>query len=410
MALRIVLDRRVEAWRAGPFGRLALATGITAARTWRHALGGVTFVGITGTAGKTTAKDLLLAAAGPTLRLTGTHGTRNRYSAVGRTILGARPRQDACVVEIATARPGDVARITRLVRPRIAIVTNIGIDHRRAFRTLEAIAEEKSALVAALPPDGVAVLNADDPLVLAMASRTRARVVTYGEAEDADLRVTGVTASWPDTLAFTLHREGRTYPVRTRLYGRHWLGAVLGALGGAEALGVPLEQAVAGIAATEPPLGRMSAFTAGGIAFMRDDFKAPYWGFGAVCALLAEARAPRKRLVIGEISNLSSGRSYTYRRLARRGLEVADEVIVVGLYAEYVERLRAEGLAVVQFATTREAAAHVRATAVPGELVVLKGTEASHIGRIALDLDREVACWRELCGRRLMCDACSLLR
>jgi UDP-N-acetylmuramyl pentapeptide synthase len=410
MALRLVLDRRVEAWRAGPFGRLALHAGITVARVWRSFLRRTVFVGITGTAGKTTAKELTLAALRTQLRVTGNPGTQNRFSAVGATILRARPRDEVCVVEVAASEPGGIARISALVAPRVALVTSVGVDHQRAFATIEDVAAEKSALLAALPAEGVAILNADDPLVRAMAVRTRARIILAGEAEDAELRATEVGAAWPETLAFTVHHGDVALPVRTRLLGRHQLPAVLGALGAALALGVPLEDAVAAIETAEPTTGRMSPAEGSGIHFVRDDYKAPLWGFDAVLAFLAEAQAPRKRLVVGHVTNFSTPRDQTYRRLARRALEVVDEVIVVGPRARHVENLAAHGLAVTACTTTRAAAEHLRSTALAGELVLLKSADAPHLARIPLVLGgRDVRCWREACGRRMLCDSCSLL-
>jgi UDP-N-acetylmuramyl pentapeptide synthase len=411
MALRLVLDRRVEALRAGPLGRLALLAGIATARTYRPALPGVRFVGVTGTAGKTTTKDLVVAVLAPRLAVTRTPGSRNRYSAVGRTVLATRPWHDACVVEVATAAPGDIARVARLIRPALAVVTVVGMDHQRSFATLEEIAAEKGDLVAALPPDGVAILNADDPLVLGMGARTQARILTYGSSAGAELRAEAVRASWPATLAFTLHYGGRAYPVATRFFGRQALPGVLAALAVAVAVDLPLEDAIDAVARFEPLPGRMSLVRAGGVSFVRDDLKAPLWGMDAVFEFLGEAQAPRKRLVLGGVTNARGARARVYRQLIRQGLEVADEVIVAGAEARYAVGLADAGLPVRACLTVREAADYLRETARDGDLVVLKGdNEKQHGARMALAQIGEVRCWREQCGRRVACDACSLLR
>src|SRR5262249_26493523 len=152
-------------------------------------------------------------------------------SKVGTAILGTRRSDAFCVAEVGARYPGSVARIARLLRPDVAVVTRVGLDHYRVFRTLEGVAAEKGALVAGLAPGGGAGLNADDPHVLAMSALAPGRVVTFGEAAGATLRAEGVSSSWPEPLAFTLHVDGRALPVRTRLHGRHTAVSVLAALG-----------------------------------------------------------------------------------------------------------------------------------------------------------------------------------
>ena len=144
-----------------------------------------TFVGVTGSGGKSTTKALTAAILRTELDGTETPGTSNRLSVVARTVLRTRPHDDFCVAEVAAWRPGSVAEIARVLQPRVGVVTRVRAEHRTEFRTLEAVAAEKAALVDALPTDGVAVLNADDPLVVAMAERFRGRSITFGESEGA---------------------------------------------------------------------------------------------------------------------------------------------------------------------------------------------------------------------------------
>src|SRR5205807_2947872 len=204
-----------------------LGLGLAVARTQRRRLGRTTFIGVTGSAGKTSTKELVAAVLGAELRGTKSPGNDNRLSRVGRTILRTRPRDAFSVVEVAAWRPGSVAETADLLRPDIAVVTTIGSDHFSAFRSLEATAAEKQALVDALPTTGTAVLNVDDPRVAAMADGFQGRVITFGEAPGATLRAEDVSSAWPDPLSFTLHHDGRSLPVRTRLNGRYWTTSVL---------------------------------------------------------------------------------------------------------------------------------------------------------------------------------------
>jgi UDP-N-acetylmuramoyl-tripeptide--D-alanyl-D-alanine ligase len=191
-------------------------------------LGGVTFVGVTGSTGKTTTKDLIHAILSS--RLPGWKSEGNDNIVVYRTIFGTSPWHAYCVQEIAAAIGGKRIALERplsLVRPRIGVVTNIGTDHLSAFGSVEEIAAEKGKLVAVLPEAGTAILNADDPNVLAMGSRCRGRIVTYGLALGATIRAENVSCHWPDRLSFDVLYDGQREMVRTQLCGTHWVHASL---------------------------------------------------------------------------------------------------------------------------------------------------------------------------------------
>jgi UDP-N-acetylmuramoyl-tripeptide--D-alanyl-D-alanine ligase len=387
-----------------------LQAGLVAARRHRRRLSRTTFVGVTGSVGKTTTKDLVAAVLGTRLTGTKSPGSENRLTTVGQTILRTKPHDGFAVVEIPAWYPGSVAELTRLVRPRIGVVTRIGADHRSLFRTLDVTAAEKAALLAGLPPDGVAILNADDPYVIAMADRFPGRVVSFGTAAGATLRAEEIRSPWPDPLDFTLRLNGSSLPVRTRLYGKHWATSVLAALGVALALEVPLERALEAVASFEPVAGRMSHVRQDGVTFIRDDAKAPLWTFDGVLEFLAEARAERKILVVGTLSDYPGASRPKYTRLAERALAVVDEVVFVGPNAHY--GLRAPTIGSVRaFGTAREAAEHFRATLHAGDLVLVKGSHrADHLSRIVLDRLAAVRCWRDSCRRAKPCEDCRLLR
>lgn len=132
------------------------------------------------------------------------------------------------MVEVGARGPGSLDRLLALIRPRVSIVTAIGDDHLSAFHGRDAVAAEKGKLVAVVPPDGIAVLSADDPRVLAMRDRCRARVVAFGTGPDADVRATRIRADWPDRLSFDVEHRGQAAAVHTRLCGELWLTSVLG--------------------------------------------------------------------------------------------------------------------------------------------------------------------------------------
>jgi UDP-N-acetylmuramoyl-tripeptide--D-alanyl-D-alanine ligase len=365
---------------------LRLRAGVAAATLHRRRLGAVRFIGVTGSAGKTTTKELIAAALGSELRGRKSPGEGNGMAVVAKTVLRTAKRDDFCVVEVAAgARPGLVAETARMIRPNIAVVTNVGSEHHTAFRTRERTAAEKRALVDAVMDDGVAVLNADDPYVIAMAEGFSGQVITFGCSPGATLRAEEVQSKWPEPLSFTLHTRERSLPVRTRLYGKHWVSSMLAALGVAAAMDVPTERAVDALATVGPVPSRMRPIYRNGFTFIQDNVKAPFWAVGAALEFLADARALRKVAVIGTISDYGGSATPKYVKVARRALDVADEVVFVGPNARHALKAGKDSRpgALLTFATVQEAGEYLRASLREGDLVLLKGSErADHLNRL----------------------------
>lgn len=379
----------------------------------RRGLDNVVFVCVTGSAGKTTTKDLIAAVLARRYDGCKSTGTHNAAHCVSRTVLGVRRDDGFCVLELGASGPGSLDDPIGLVRPSIAVITNVGGDHRKAFRTLEATATEKSKLVAAVPVDGLAVLNADDPRVMAMAGSCRGRVLTYGLTPDAAVHAESVSSSWPDRLGFVaIHGEQRV-EVHTRFCGVHWTHACLAAISVGAGFGIPLAEAAAALADVEPWPGRLRPVEAGGVTFLRDDVKASLWSIGPALEVLRSARAPRKVAVIGTISDYGGRASAVYASVARQALELADEVIFVGPQALRCASARTHprGAALHAFLTARAAHKYLSGTLLPGDLVLLKGSlRADHLLRLVLARQRRIACWRTTCHRMRLCDECLLLR
>ncbi len=378
----------------------------------RRAVAGVSFIAVTGRAGKTTTKELIAAVLSSRHRGSKSPGTHNSAHWVSHTVLGARRGDGYCVHELGAVGPGSLDDAVALVRPRIAVVTNVGGDHRSAFRTLDATAAEKAKVVHAVPRAGFAVLNADDPRVLAMAASCRGRVLTYGLNPDASVRAESVRSSWPDRLAFTLIHGEQRVAVQTRLCGVHWIHACLAAITTGVGLGVPLPVAAAALAAVDPLPGRYQPVEAGGVTFIRDEFKASLWSIAPAVEFLRDARAVRKVAVVGTISDYAGRASQVYADVARQALHVADEVIFVGPQAVRSggARNHPRGAALRAFPSIRQAHQYLSETLVPGDLVLLKGSQrADHLLRLVLARQGRIACWRAGCRRIKFCDDCLLL-
>ncbi|NMT63794.1 aminoacyl-tRNA hydrolase [Marinobacter orientalis] len=373
----------------------------------------VSFIGITGSAGKTTAKDLsanILRTAG---ECHSTPRSLNYPDGISQILLKVRPRHRFCVLEVSGGNPGDMDRPLRLFTPSIAVLTLIARDHFKAHKSLEAIAREKSKLIKALPAQGVAVLNIDDPLVRAIGESCDQKVIWVGETKGANLRLLSARSSWPEPLTLEVEYEGRVYQAKTGLHGKHLALSALSALGVGLAADISLMTAMTAIAEVKPAEGRMEVVsTDGDITFLRDDWKAPHWSFSAPLEFMAEAEAKRKILVIGTLSDYSLSASKLYPKVAKQALEVGDIVIFVGPHAP--RAAKAKGDTGIQnlhaFSEIREAAAFLNALLEPGDLVLLKGSnKADHLVRLMYNTQKPVSCWVSRCGIQSFCGDCSKL-
>jgi UDP-N-acetylmuramoyl-tripeptide--D-alanyl-D-alanine ligase len=378
----------------------------------RSRLRDVTFIGVTGSAGKTTTKDFAAAVLVTTFP-----GRKNPHSLndpydIARAVRGVRSGDRFAVMELGATSPGDLDGLVALVRPRIGVVTNIGTDHYSAYGSVDAIAAEKGKLIRALPPDGTAILNADDPRVLAMREGFTGRVLTFGLHPEATVRAEGISASWPDRLAFTLVHGNTRVRVQTQFCGTHWISSALAAAAVGLALDVPVDAAARALGGVTPFKGRMSPVALpDGVTFIRDDWKASAHTIPPALDFLKQARAARKIAIIGTIGDVT-GDDRVYVKLAMRALEVADHTLFVGPRAFAAlrakkdprdDRLRA-------FGTVKAATQYLHGFLRPGDLVLLKGSNtADHLYRIILARTRGVACWRARCMKNGFCDTCSLL-
>jgi len=373
----------------------------------------ICFVGITGSAGKTTAKDLVAKILGSVGECYSTPSSLNYPDGIAKILLKVTPRHRFCVLEVSGGTPGELDRPLRLFTPNIAVLTVIARDHFKAFRSLEAIAREKGKLVAALPADGVAVLNIDDPLIRSIGENCHRQVIWVGQADGATLKLRSVRSRWPEPLTLEVEHEGKIYLVKTGFHGKHLALSVLSALGVGLAAGIPLTSAIAAVADVKPAEGRMQIVpTEAGVTFLRDDWKAPHWSFSAPLEFMREARATRKILVIGTLSDYSLSASKLYPKVARQALEVGDIVIFVGPHAPRAAKAERDtgDAGLHTFTELRQAATFLNALLAPGDLVLLKGSnKADHLVRLMYDWQKPVSCWLSRCGIQNFCGDCSRL-
>ncbi|MDT5042952.1 MAG: UDP-N-acetylmuramoyl-tripeptide--D-alanyl-D-alanine ligase [Actinoplanes sp.] len=297
----------------------------------------LTIVGLTGSSGKTTTKDYLgqlLSRLGPTVA---PPGSRNNELGHPWVVLKAAAETRFLVVEMGARGIGHIRRLAEVAPPRIGVVLNVGAAHLGEFGSVEGTALAKGELVEALPRDGVAILNADDPLVAAMASRTSARVVTFGEAESADVRATAVTIDARGRAAYAMNGCA----VRLAVAGRHQVSNTLAAAAVALQLGMPAAEVAAalgevGIASAR----RMDVFERpDGITVIDDSYNAnPSSTAAALHALAAMGQGRRTVAVLGYMAELGDFERSGHVEVGRLAAELGvDRLIAVAQAAPILD-------------------------------------------------------------------------
>jgi UDP-N-acetylmuramoyl-tripeptide--D-alanyl-D-alanine ligase len=364
-------------------------------------------VAVTGSSGKTTTTTLLshiLASDAQVLTQVFANGLPTAIQTLRRMI----PDDDYVIMEAGTSGIGQLQQIAQFMRPDVAIVTLVALEHYSAFRTLEAVAKEKSELVRALSQSGLAILNADDPLTLAMSDATRARKVTFG-IDNGDYRVRDAEISTRGTLVFNLATRDQVVRLETRLVGLHnWLSVAAAATTALE-LGCPPGLVAERVKTFDPVFGRMSLHHVdNGPTFILDTAKSPYYSIHLPLEALKAISAPRKRFILGQISDYPGSSVPRYRDTFRAAKFVADEVILVGPNAKRAratEADMAEGR-FKPFASVQALAEYVKATAIAGEVILLKSSQGMHLERVFLNFLDPVRCWPDDCGFGSNCRSC----
>jgi UDP-N-acetylmuramoyl-tripeptide--D-alanyl-D-alanine ligase len=364
------------------------------ARLARHvadALPGARVVGLTGSSGKTTTKDVvaqLLARLGPTVA---TQGSFNNEIGLPLTVLRADEDTRHLVLEMGARGRGHIAALCRTAPPRVGVVLNVGTAHLGEFGSREGVAQAKGELVEALPPDGLAVLNADDPLVAAMASRTRARVVTFGESPAADVRAEDVTLDVRGCAAFTLVTpEGRA-PVVLPLVGAHMVPNALAAACVAREDGAPVRDVADALGAvTSVSRWRMEVSEReDGLVVVNDAYNANPESMRAALKSLQTLGAGRRTwAVLGEMRELGEGSDEEHDALGRLAVRLdVSRLVVVG---EGAARIHAGatlegsfGEESVYVPDVESAVTLLRAQAEPGDVVLVKASRAVGLERVA---------------------------
>ncbi|BCO35621.1 UDP-N-acetylmuramoyl-tripeptide--D-alanyl-D-alanine ligase [Mycobacterium heckeshornense] len=373
---------------------------------------GLTVIGVTGSSGKTSTKDLLAAVLAPLGEVVAPPGSFNNELGHPWTVLRATPSTDYLVLELSARHPGNIAALAAIAPPKIGVVLNVGTAHLGEFGSREAIAATKAELPQAIPDTGVVILNADDPEVAAMADKTAARIVRVSRHPRTDAGPSDVWAG-PVTLdelarpRFTLHTDrherGAAAEVQLGVHGEHQVGNALCAAAVAFECGARIEQVVASLAGAGPVSGhRMHVTTrADGVTVIDDAYNANPDSMQAglqALASIAHSRRRRSWAVLGEMAELGADAITEHDRVGRLAVRLdVSRLVVVGTgrsmsamhHGAVTEGPRRAEATMV--ADAEAALALLRAELRPGDVVLIKASNAAGLGALADALIADVS-------------------
>ncbi|HWE62873.1 MAG TPA: UDP-N-acetylmuramoyl-tripeptide--D-alanyl-D-alanine ligase [Chloroflexota bacterium] len=302
---------------------------------WRRQFPRLPVIGVTGSVGKTTAKDVLAAALGALMPALANPRSFNNEIGLPLTLLSLHGAHGAAILEMGIYDVGDIAFLSGIARQTIGVVLNVDAVHLERAGSIERIAQAKAEIVETLPPVGIAVLNHDDPRVRVMAAVAPGRVLTFGLDAGADWR--GVDLQpLADGLVLTLLRGGQRYPLRSNLPGRHHAYALLAAAAVMDALGFAPDEIIRALEAVPAHLARQRVLRcAGDLLVIDDTYNASPLSVLAALDVLAAQPALRRIAILADMLELGPLAEESHRRIGARAGEVADLVLAVGSLARY---------------------------------------------------------------------------
>jgi UDP-N-acetylmuramoyl-tripeptide--D-alanyl-D-alanine ligase len=354
-----------------------------------RSLGELRVVGITGSNGKTSTKNMLaaiLAAEGPTVA---PPGSFNNDVGAPFTMLGIDERTRYLVVEMGADAVGDIARLVSIVVPDVAVVLKVGLAHIGKFGDIETIERAKAEIVTELPESAVAVLNADDSRVAAMAAMTVASVLWFGLSASAQVRAEEVEVTASGT-SFVVVADGERYPVTLRILGEHHVSNALAAITAARALGVPVARSVAALESlVRAERRRMEVLIAPeGYTVINDAYNASPDSMAAALKTLAQVRGDgRSFAVLGAMAELGDYADEEHDRIGRLAVRLnVSQLVIVGHDARHIHNAAGlegswDGESVL--VTDADAAYDVlRDQLRPGDVVLVKASNSVGLGSL----------------------------
>ena len=336
-------------------------------------------IGVTGSVAKTSTKEAVVAVLAERFVTLKSGGNANNEVGLPLTVLQMGPEHEAAVLEMGMYVGGEIAQLAAIAQPKIGVVTAVREVHLSRVGSIDAVERAKAELVEALPEDGVAVLNADDPRVLRMRGRTAARALSYGFAADADVRAEEVVSAALDGMSFMLVSPTGRVAASIPALGRHGVHNALAAAAVGLAAGLDLDLIAAGLRRGWKAPHRDQIVRAGGITVLDDSYNASPTSMIAALELLASLPG-RHVAVLGVMRELGEAHERGHTEVGAAAAGLADVVLVVGEEAVGIAVGAASlGEAVVPVADREAALAALRELLRPGDVVLVKASRGAEL-------------------------------
>src|SRR4051812_20952821 len=362
----------------------------TLAANYRRSLA-LKVLAITGSNGKTSTKDFAASVLARRFRVTKTEGNFNNHVGLPRTILEASSRDQIAVWEIGMNHPGEIAALAKLAAPDAAIITNVGIAHIEFMGSREAIAAEKGALAEAVSSSGTVILNADDPFTEIIAKRTSAKIILAG-IDNGSVRAIDISQSSTGS-EFTILEEAHRCRAQLPVPGIHMVQNAMLAIAAGRLFGLSLEECAVGLASTPLTKARLQIKEIAGIEFIDDSYNANPDSMKAALRTLVELDSDGRRIaVLGEMGELGAESERGHRDVgeAAAALRIDELIAVGGIGAAIAQAAKKGGLEKsVAVDSLKEAAELLEMSAVPGDLVLVKGSRAARMERVLEEFSRK---------------------
>jgi UDP-N-acetylmuramoyl-tripeptide--D-alanyl-D-alanine ligase len=361
------------------------------AKVWRERLD-LRVIGITGSVGKSTTKELTTTVLKQRYRTLKNPGNLNNEIGLPMTLWRLGEGHQRAVLEMGFYVPGEIEFLCDLARPVVGVVTTIGTVHAERAGSQEEIARGKAELVRSLPPapEGTAILNFDDPLVREMANETEARVFSYGLSPEADLWADNVEGLGLDGIRFRLHYQGETIHLKVPLIGRHSVHTVLRAAAVGLIEGLSWEEISWGLRSEHTQLRLVAVKAASGAMILDDTYNASPKSMLADLNLLEEMTG-RKIAVLGDMLELGLYEAQGHRKVGLRAAEVADELVTVGELGQLIAQAAAEaGLEedrIHTFLDSNEVIDFLDGYLMENDVVLVKGSRGMRMDKIVSALE-----------------------
>lgn len=381
----VVAGREVTPWA----GRWSLQVedalkSLWALARWHRRRFAGRMIAVTGSVGKTTTRLMIDAVLGSKFSGTTSPHNYNNHVGVPLSLLRLEAEHDYAAIELAANRPDEIATLTELCRPQVGVVSRIAEAHLGGFGSQQALAEAKTDLIAALPTDGIAVLNGDDAWLRRLAHRTQAKIVWVGREGDCqvvahDIRCRG------GLLQFRVEQQRYRVPV----WGRHHLNGALSAIAIGREFGMSAGEIAAALMDFDPPSMRCQVSEIGGAKLIDDSYNSSPTAMRAALKLLHEVDVPGERVIVcGDMAELGEASSDWHRKLGQEIVTQcgADRLIACGQHAEEIIRAaRKSGMPEARTVACRlaeEAIPWVQPAIQQGNAVLVKGSRSMGMERV----------------------------